>query len=47
MAFVLHAATYGFYGGAASELAPHDAEDDAILIRDQDAGRLRRIVAIW
>ena len=45
VSFGLHVADHGFDGGSAAEFAFDDAEDAAFLSRDEDAPRVRRVVA--
>ena len=45
MAFGLHVADHGLDGGAASQFSFDGAEDAALLARDEDAARVRRVVA--
>ena len=45
MALCLHVTDHGLDGGAASQLAFDDAEDAALLSRDEDAAWIVRIVA--
>jgi hypothetical protein len=45
MAFGLHLADHGLDGGASSQLALDDAEDAALLSRDEDAAWILRIVS--